>query len=191
MRPMAEATELGLVDFARIIWRHKFLILALGILAAGADVRPRLPADEDLRGKGAGAAYAHPVSSRHLDEWEHLGGAFGNGRGHGRQGDLQPRQSTGGSCTPEDPLRSWCLRERGGDHKRRQHRGAIAQSCLRHRGGQCLRPRLHQRAAASGGIQSRRGSDPALLEDRRSPDTNLSHPESDRRPIRPHHHDLL
>jgi capsular exopolysaccharide synthesis family protein len=33
---MAEATELGLVDFARIIWRHKFLILALGILAAAA-----------------------------------------------------------------------------------------------------------------------------------------------------------
>jgi capsular exopolysaccharide synthesis family protein len=33
---MAEATELGLVDFARIIWRHKLLILALGILAAAA-----------------------------------------------------------------------------------------------------------------------------------------------------------
>jgi capsular exopolysaccharide synthesis family protein len=33
---MAEATELGLVDFARIIWRHKILILALCILAAAA-----------------------------------------------------------------------------------------------------------------------------------------------------------
>jgi capsular exopolysaccharide synthesis family protein len=33
---MAEATELGLVDFARIIWRHKILILTLGILAAAA-----------------------------------------------------------------------------------------------------------------------------------------------------------
>jgi capsular exopolysaccharide synthesis family protein len=33
---MAEATELGLADFARIIWRHKFLILSLGILAAAA-----------------------------------------------------------------------------------------------------------------------------------------------------------
>src|SRR5262245_55393221 len=36
MRPMAEATELGLVDFARIVWRHKILILALAILAAAA-----------------------------------------------------------------------------------------------------------------------------------------------------------
>jgi capsular exopolysaccharide synthesis family protein len=33
---MAEATELGLVDFARIIWRHKLLILALGVLAGAA-----------------------------------------------------------------------------------------------------------------------------------------------------------
>lgn len=36
MRPMAEATELGLADFARIVWRHKIAIVALAILAAGA-----------------------------------------------------------------------------------------------------------------------------------------------------------
>ncbi len=36
MRPMAEATELGLADFTRIIWRHKVSIVAVAILAAAA-----------------------------------------------------------------------------------------------------------------------------------------------------------